>query len=82
MPLSHVGMKERYTCMHGDVHACVHGDAAFVYVHIHYICIYRNPREKPEPPPISLRSARALARVNKLSRFIPFFHRAVFSPSA
>lgn len=37
---------------------------------------YTNPREKPEPPPISRRSARATPlRVNKLSRFIPFFHR-------
>lgn len=36
---------------------------------------YTNPREKPEPPPISRRSARAPPPVNKLSRFIPFFHR-------
>lgn len=36
---------------------------------------YTNPREKPKPPPISRRSARAPPPVNKLSRFIPFFHR-------
>lgn len=47
-----------------------------------YICTrttaahtYTNPREKPEPPPISRRNAHAPPRVNKLSRFIPFFHR-------
>lgn len=78
MLLSHVGAKER---------PYIHSKYVSTYICTRTMAArtYTNPREKPEPPPISRRSARAPPRVNKLTRFIPFFHRRsryIFPPSA